>query len=82
MLVPDVEGSYLLIFRKRRLPMHVAIARQYEDCIYILQPKSLGEPAIYRNRIGHCTIVPDAELCYRTRYTYIGNIAQTTLASV
>src|SRR6478672_1112382 len=58
MLVPDVEGSYRLIFRERRFPMHVAIARQHEDCIYILQPKSPGEPAIYRDCIGHCTIVP------------------------
>src|ERR1700722_285758 len=58
MLVPDVEGSDLLIFRKRCLPVHVAVARKHEDCIYIFQPKSLGETAIYRNRIGHCAIVP------------------------
>src|SRR6478735_7708963 len=72
MLVPNVEGFYLLIFRERRFPMHVAIARQHEDCIYILQPKSLGEPAIYRNRIGHCAVVLDTKLCNRRRYTYIG----------
>ena len=44
------------------LPVHVAVARQHEDCIYIFQPKSLGEPAIYRNCIGHRSIVPRSRI--------------------
>src|ERR1700704_3267919 len=81
MLVPDVEGCYLLSFRERRLPMHVAIARQHEDCIYILQPKSPGEPAIYRNRIGHCAIVPRCRVMLPPTLHLHRNFAQTAPAS-
>ena len=82
MLVPDVEGSYLLIFRERCLPVHVAVARQHEDCIYIFQPKSLGEPAIYRNRIGHCAIVPRCRVMLPPTLHPHRKIAQTATASV
>src|ERR1700722_1330578 len=82
MLVPDVEGSYLLIFRERCLPVHVAVARQHEDCIYIFQPKCLGEPAIYRNRIGHCAIVPQCRVMLPSTLHPHRKIEQTATPSV
>jgi len=77
MLVPDVKGSYVLIFRKRCLPMHVAVARQHEDRIHIFQPKSLGQPAIDRNRVRHCAIVPRGRVALPPTLHPHRKIAQT-----
>src|ERR1700733_7174505 len=53
MLVPDMEGSHLLIFRERGFPVHVPVARQNEDCIDVFHSKGLGESAVQGNCIRH-----------------------------
>ncbi len=62
--------------------MHVAVARQHEDCIYIFQPKSLGEPAIYRNCVRHRAIVPRCRVMLPPTLHRHRKTAQTAIASV